>query len=151
MNNRIIDRDFGIMLMDDEELILNLRPTRGFFTYAIVVSCLTIVGIPLLPVTLLFVSLAYGKFRYWLTNRRVILGSGVIGFRVRSIPLERISDVALSRTFPELLAGVTSVIIRDMTGQTEAGKSLFAIDNAAQVQKQILEEVRRVNAERRAV
>jgi len=151
MNDRIIDRDFGIMLMDDEELILNLKPTRAFFTYAIVVSCLTIVGIPLLPVTLLFVSLAYGKFRYWLTNRRVILGSGVIGFRVRSIPLERISDVALSRTFPELLAGVTSVVIRDMTGQTETGKSLFAIENAAQVQKQILEEVRRVNTERRAV
>ena len=59
MDGPIIDPDFGIMLMDDEELILNLRPTRAFFTYAIVISCLTVVGIPLLPVTLLFVSLAY--------------------------------------------------------------------------------------------
>ncbi len=145
MNNRIIDRDFGIMLMDDEELILNLRPTRGFFTYAIVVSCLTIVGIPLLPVTLLFVSLAYGKFRYWLTNRRVILGSGVIGFRVRSIPLERVSDVALSRTFPELLAGITSVIVRDMTGEALSGAAMLGVSDATTLQRQILDEVHSVN------
>ncbi len=151
MNDRMIDPGFGIMLMDEEELILKLRPTRAFFTYAIVVSCLTVVGIPLLPVTLFFVNLAYGKYRYWLTNRRVILGYGVIGFRVRSIPLERVSDVALSRTFPELLAGVTSVIIRDMTGESDTGKSLFAVENAAQVQKRILEEVSRVNADRRGV
>ena len=151
MNERIIDPDFGIMLMDEEELILSVKPTRAFITYGMVVSCFTIIGIPLLPFILPFIHLAYGKYRYWLTNRRVILGYGVIGYRVRSIPLERISDVALSRTFPELLAGVTSVIIRDMTGQTHEGKSLFAVDNAPEIQKRILEEVRRVNAERRGV
>ena len=151
MKDQVIDPDFGVMLMDDEELILQLRPTGGFFTYAIVVSCLTVVGIPVLPLTLVFVSLAYRRYRYWLTNRRVILAYGVIGFRVRSIPLERVSDVALSRTFPELLAGVTSVIVRDMTGEAQAGKSLFAVGNAAQVQKRILEEVRRVNAAGRGV
>ncbi len=151
MNDQVIDAEFGIMLMDGEELILTLKPTRGFYKYAIVVSCLTVVGIPLLPVTLPFVHLAFGKYRYWLTNRRVILGSGVIGFRVRSIPLERVSDVALSRTLPELLAGITSVIIRDMTGEALSGKSLFAVENAAQVQKQVLEAIRRVNAERRAI
>lgn len=151
MNDQVIDPDFGVMLMDGEELILKLRPTQGFFMYAVVVSCLSIVGIPLLPLTLVFVGLAYRRYRYWLTNRRVILAYGVIGFRVRSIPLERVSDVALSRTFPELLAGVTSVIIRDMTGEAQTGKSFFAIENAAQVQKRILEEVRRVNADRRKV
>jgi len=38
-----------------------------------------------------------------------------------------------------------------MTGEAQGGKSLFAVKDAPQVQKQILEEVRRVNTERRVV
>ena len=151
MNDRVIDPEFGIILMDDEELILSIKPTPGFITYGIVVACFTVVGILFLPIIYPLLRLAYGKYRYWLTNRRVILGYGLIGFRVRSIPLERISDVALSRTFPEIVAGITSVIVRDMTGETQTGKSLFAIDDAAETQKRILEEVRRVNAERQGI
>ncbi len=147
MNTRILDKDMGIMLMEGEELLLDAVPTSGFIYYALVTACLTIVGVVVLPIVYLCAKQAQTRFRYWLTNRRVIISSGFIGFRVRSIPLERVSDVAFSRTFPEMLAGIQSVIVRDMTGEAESGKVLFAVENAAEVQKRILEEVQRVNSQ----
>lgn len=147
MNTRILDKDMGIMLMEGEELLLKARPNSRFVHYAVITACLTIVGIVTIPLVALCATVAQSRYRYWLTNRRVIISSGFIGYRVRSIPLERVSDVAFSRTFPEMLAGIQSVIVRDMTGEAESGKVLFAIDNAAEVQKRILEEVQRVNSQ----
>ena len=112
-----------------------------------VTATMTLVGIVLLPFVWVFSKIANSKFRFWLTNRRIILSSGFIGFKVRSIPLERISDVSLSRTLPEMLSGVSSLVVRDMTGEADSGASMVAIDNAADYQRQILEEVRRVNSE----
>ena len=147
MNTRILDKDMGIMLMEGEELLLEALPNSGFVAYALITACLTIVGIALLPIVYLCAAKAKTRFRYWLTNRRVIISSGFIGYRVRSIPLERVSDVAFSSTLPELMAGIQSVIVRDMTGEAESGKVLFAVDNAAEIQKRILEEVQRVNSQ----
>ena len=149
MTRSVLNQRLGIVLMEGEELLLEATPTDGFVRYNLVVCCLTIVGIVVLPIVLLFALLARRQYRYWLTNRRVILSSGIIGHRVRSIPLERVADVAFSRTFPEMLAGISSVIVRDMTGESETGKALFAVENAAEVQARILEEVQRVNAEQR--
>lgn len=151
MDQRVIDSEFGVILMEGEELILSLRPTRGFVTLYIVKACITIVGVLLLPLVIPLTNLAYSKARYWLTNRRVIIGWGIIGYCVRSIPLERVSDVALSRSVTERLAEVTSIVVRDMTGEAEAGASLVAIENAAEVQMEILDQVRRVNSERTGV
>ena len=151
MTRNILDQRLGIMLMEGEELLLEATPTDGFVRYNLIVCCLTVVGILALPIVWLFAKVAKRQYKYWLTNRRVILSSGVIGHRVRSIPLERVSDVAFSNTFPEMLAGINSVIVRDMTGESETGKSLFAVENAPEVQARILEEVQRVNAEGRNV
>jgi len=59
------------------------------------------------------------RYHYWLTTKRVIWCHGFIGYQVRSVPLERIADVVISRTLPEMLAGISSIDIRDMTGQTQ--------------------------------
>ena len=148
-NDSMIDRRFGIMRMEGEELIFAAKPS-GFVRFHIISGCLAIVGIVLIPIVWLWAKVAEPKYRYWLTNRRVILSSGFIGYRVRSIPLERISDVALSNTFPEMLSNVSSIVVRDMTGETDSGKSLLAIDNAAEYQRQILEAVEKVNRKRQA-
>jgi uncharacterized membrane protein YdbT with pleckstrin-like domain len=142
--SNMIDARFGIMRLDGEELIFSSQPTQ-LIRYAMILCALTVVGIPLLPLVYLVTKVSQDKYRYWLTNRRIILSSGFIGYKIRSIPLERVSDVGLSRTLPEMLAGVGSVVVRDMTGETMEGKSLLAVDNAPELQRQILNEVKKVN------
>src|SRR4029077_20424528 len=117
--------DFGIRLMDGEEVIFSLRPYR-FVRYAVIAPAITIVGLVAVPFTLIWALIAQRRYHYWLTNKRVIWCHGFIGYKVRSVPLERIADVVISRTLPELLAGISSIDIRDMTGQTQAATSLGA-------------------------
>ena len=173
-----VSEKFGIMLMDGEEVLFEAAP-NGFVRYSLINGLITSVVVALLPVVLLLAeadasgvfgssvvamacislvaliwlcsSIAQTKYRYWLTNRRVVLASGFLGFTVRSIPLERVSDVALSNSFSEMLARIQSVVVRDMTGEAQSGKWLFAVDNAPEVQRRILDEVQRVNAEKRAM
>jgi uncharacterized membrane protein YdbT with pleckstrin-like domain len=140
--------DFGIRLMDGEEVIFSLRPYR-FVRYAVIAPAITIVGLVAVPLTLIWALIAQRRYHYWLTNKRVIWCHGFIGYKVRSVPLERIADVVISRTLPELLAGISSIDIRDMTGQTQVATSLGAkwigVENAPEIQKQILEQIRHVN------
>ena len=110
--------DFGIRLMDGEEVIFSLRPYR-FVRYAVTSVAVTIVGIFLIPFAFVWAIIAERRYHYWLTTKRVIWCHGFIGYQVRSVPLERIADVVISRTFPELIAGISSIDIRDMTGQAQ--------------------------------
>jgi uncharacterized membrane protein YdbT with pleckstrin-like domain len=139
--------DFGIRLMEGEEVIFSLRPYR-FVRYAVTSVAVTIVGIIFVPVALVWALIAQRRYHYWLTNKRVIWCHGFIGYKVRSVPLERIADVVISRTFPELIAGISSIDIRDMTGQTPAtsiGAKWIGVEEAPEVQKRILEQIRQVN------
>jgi hypothetical protein len=69
------------------------------------------------------------------------------------VPLERIADVVISRTFPEMVAGISSIDIRDMTGQTQMrnafssglGAKWIGVKDAPEIQKQILEQIKQVN------
>ena len=73
----------------------------------------------LLLLVLPFVTahLSYNKMYYWVTNNRVIYKRGLIGYRISSIPLERISDIIITRTFLENLFGFGSIHIQSMAGQ----------------------------------
>jgi uncharacterized membrane protein YdbT with pleckstrin-like domain len=144
--------DFGIRLMDDEEVLLSLRPYR-FVRYAVISSACTIIGIVFIPLAWIWALIAQHRYHYWLTNRRVIWCHGFIGYQVRSVPLERIADVGISRSLVEMLSGMSSIDIRDMTGQTQirhgvgaaAGAKWIGVENSPEVQKRILEQVRIVN------
>ena len=138
--------DFGIRLMDGESVICSLRPHR-FVRYAVIVCAITIIGIVFVPLALLWALIAESRYHYWLTNRRVIWCHGFIGYQVRSVPLERIADVVVSNSFPEMIAGINSIYIRDMTGQMYAtpGAKWIGVENAPEIQKRILEEIQRVN------
>ena len=50
-------------------------------------------------------------------------------------------------TLPEMMTGVSSVVVRDMTGEAQTGKSLVAINSAkaSEFQRMILDEVQKVN------
>ena len=134
--------DFGIRLMEGEEVIFSLRPYR-FVRYAVTSVAVTVVGIVLIPFAFLWGVIAERRYHYWLTNKRVIWCHGFIGYQVRSVPLERIADVVISRTFPELVAGISSIDIRDMTGQAQVtagfGAKWIGVKDAPEIQKRILE------------
>jgi hypothetical protein len=75
-----------------------------------------------------------------------------IGYQVRSVPLERIADVVISRTLPEMVAGISSIEIRDMTGQIQlrnnigsGGSKWIGVRDAPEIQKRILEQIKQVN------
>ena len=143
--------DFGIRLMEGEEVIFSLRPYR-FVRYAVVTAAITIIGIVFIPFTFIWAIIAERRYHYWLTNKRVIWCHGFIGYQIRSVPLERITDVVISRTFPELLAGISSIDIRDMTGQTQTaagwgtlGAKWIGVKDAPEIQRRILEQIKQVN------
>lgn len=172
--------DFGIRVMDGEEVIFSLRPYR-FVRYAVVSTSmaaamlLILLGGAMSPFWLDFVRngksfppawgavvicflpllslvwalIAQRRYHYWLTNKRVIWCHGFIGYQVRSVPLERIADVIISRSFYEMVAGMSSIVVRDMTGQARPGQDASAkwigVMDAPEVQKRILEQIRKVN------
>jgi len=105
----------------------------------------------LIASTFTLADLMYNKHHYWVTDRRVIWRHGIIGYSITSVPLERISDVAVSRTFLETICGVGGVIVREMTGEVKYGywygpvgwafPTMIAVPNPEEMQKQILELV----------
>jgi membrane protein YdbS with pleckstrin-like domain len=96
-------------------------------------------------------SLMYNKYHYWVTNQRVVWKHGVIGYRITSVPLERISDVAVSRTFWERVCGVGGVVIKEMGAAPKYGygypyravgwsfPTMIAVPDPEVTQRQILE------------
>jgi uncharacterized membrane protein YdbT with pleckstrin-like domain len=140
--------DFGIRLMEGEEVLFSIRPYR-FVRYSVISAAITIIGIMAVPIVFLWAVIAVHRYHYWLTNKRVIWCHGFIGYQVRSVPLERITDVVISRTLPELVSGMSSIKIRDMTGQmspaADLGARWIGVKDAPEVQKLILKEIKRVN------
>ena len=131
MNLQDPPSDFGIRLMEGEEVIFLWRPYR-FVRYAVVLAAITIVAIPLIPIAFLWaydcataISLLVNQ------QRRVVWCHGFIGYRIRSVPWQCIADVVISRTLPELLAGISSIDIRDMTGQTQPEMGLVRRNGSA--------------------
>jgi uncharacterized membrane protein YdbT with pleckstrin-like domain len=115
----------------------------------VISAAITIIGIMAVPIVFLWAVIAVHRYHYWLTNKRVIWCHGFIGYQVRSVPLERITDVVISRTLPELVSGMSSIKIRDMTGQmspaADLGARWIGVKDAPEVQKLILKEIKRVN------
>lgn len=103
-----------------------------------------------LGLTWVLSNASYNKFYYWITNKRLILKRGIIGYQIVSIPHERISDIIISRTFFENIFGIASLHIQSLAGQTSFQRSsmlgsegqLFAIPNPEETQNKILNLVR---------
>lgn len=146
----ILDEEFGLSLMEGEEVLLQGRPDPGplqryFMLTTLLVMFFTVFGLLGLPLAYLIVRAYVKKHRYWLTNSRVVVTTGIIGFRARSIPLERVSDVAISCDWLEKMMGMRTVVVRDMTGEALSGANMRAFSNPTELQQQILDQVHRVN------
>jgi uncharacterized membrane protein YdbT with pleckstrin-like domain len=70
--------------------------------------------------------LRYNKRRYWVTDHRVVHKKGIIGHSVSSIPLERVSDVIVSRSMMERILGFGSVHVQTLAGQMSHGSKFGA-------------------------
>jgi membrane protein YdbS with pleckstrin-like domain len=116
-------------------------------TYAF--SYLILVAIAI-AMTLLLTNLMYKKYHYWVTDKRVVWKHGVIGYSMTSVPLERISDVAVSRTFWERICGVGGVVVKEMGAVPKYGygywygvgwgfPTMIAVPDPEEMQRHILE------------
>ena len=147
----MLDRSFGLALMEDEKVVVEGAPMRDrLLTYSLAMTAfigLLSLGIGLLalPVVYIVARAFFAKHSYWVTSSRVVVTNGIIGYRARSIPLERISDVAISCNFIERALGLRSVIVRDMTGEAMSGATMMGAENATALQREILDQVHAVN------
>lgn len=146
----ILDEEFGLSLMEGEEVLLAGRPQVGplqryFMMTTLLVMFFTLFGLLGAPLAYLIVRAYVKKHRYWLTNSRVVVTTGIIGFRARSIPLDRVSDVSISCDWLEKLMGMRTVVVRDMTGEALSGANMRAFEAPAELQQKILDQVHRVN------
>ncbi len=60
--------------------------------------------------------IAYTKYKYWITNFRVIGSRGVISYSIESIPLENITDVTLNRSIIDRFLNQSSLLIVPIGG-----------------------------------
>jgi uncharacterized membrane protein YdbT with pleckstrin-like domain len=91
----------------------------------------------------------YNYQHYWITDKRILYRKGILGYTISSIPLERISDVIVSRTFRERVFGFGSVLIQSLAGQITYGRrqgaegSLLAVPDPEGVQKLIFDLIKK--------
>jgi len=145
-------REVDVQLMHQEEILYHGTPDAGKITSAKVLSWTAVsivfmfATLALLPFVWWAARVAADRHRYYVTNQRVIVTDGLIGYRTRSVPLERISDVQVGCTWVERAVGIRSVVVRDMTGEAQGGAIMQGLTDPAEVQSLILQEVARVNA-----
>ena len=146
----VIDEELEIALLEGEQVLHEGKPQRDRLSAylnvtASLLAIVTVVGLPFLPFVWWAVNAFARKHRYWLTSSRVVVTNGIIGYRARSIPLERVSDVAISCNWLERAFGLRTVIVRDMTGEAQSGAAMLAVPDASALQGTILARVHEVN------
>jgi membrane protein YdbS with pleckstrin-like domain len=146
----VVPGELSIGLLEGEEILYTGTPQGGalarYLTIQyVLVSLFTCFGVVMLPFLWLFARRFVQRHRYWVTTSRVVVATGMFGFRVRSVPLERVSDVVISSGWLERAFGLRSIVVRDMTGEAQGGAMMMAVPDAVALQTLILEEVRRIN------
>ena len=96
----------------------------GAFGYIIFVIILSVV------IGIVLSNSAYSKTHYWITNQRVVVKKGLIGYSLSSIPLERVSDVVISRSFLERIFGFASLHVQSLAGQFSYNSRRFGSEGA---------------------
>ena len=133
--------EIDLKLLPDEELLFTGTPSRD----AMVKSAMA--NFFMVNVFCLFMFIWYLPFQWWIaresakrhryivTNQRVIVTDGLVGYKTRSVPLERISDVQIGCTWVERMFNIRTVIVRDMTGEAQGGAKLQGVRNPDEIQE----------------
>ena len=151
MSNTSFWNETELSLLPGERILYTLQPDRVaiFKSNMLVLSVAFIFTGPLLVVLLPFIwwtTQAQAKrHQGFVTNQRVVVTNGLIGYRTRSVPLERISDLQVGCSWVERYFNIRSLLIRDMTGEAQGGARMQGLKDIQEVQELILNEVRRVN------
>jgi uncharacterized membrane protein YdbT with pleckstrin-like domain len=82
------------------------------------------------------------NYMYWVTNKRIVAKSGVFGYKINSIPFERISDVTISRSWLENFVGIASLHIHSLAGGSSVDGALLGVLDPEKLSKEILDLVR---------
>lgn len=97
--------------------------------------------------------MSWSWHRWWLTDQRLVVRHGMVGYQVQSVPLDRIVDVTLRASWLDRLFGLEHITVRDMTGEVSSsamsvGLNLFAVENAEAVADAIITASRGGNSDR---
>ena len=128
-----------------------LVPLLYIIPWTFVILALAVVVIVFFLIDLWSVNRRYNMMHYWITNKRVIQRRGFIGYSIYSVPLERISDIMISRSFVERLFGFGSLHIQSLAGQYTyssssrygSESSLLAVPDPEGLQKEIFSLVQK--------
>ncbi|MCA9371915.1 PH domain-containing protein [Candidatus Woesebacteria bacterium] len=154
-----MNHQYTINLLEDEKILWEGKPVPALQSYLywsfvllwVFVLLFTLVGIVLIPFVFIlgipYAQAVYEKRYYWVTNKRIVYRRGFLGYKISSLPLNRVSDVIISRTFFENMFGFGSLQIQTLAGQisTGAGGSegdLRAVDEPEKLQQLILEQLK---------
>ena len=110
------------------------------------ISLIPLIGIVTAPLVLLVPWLVprwLGWHRWWLTNQRLSVRTGLFGWKIQSVPLDRIVDVTIRASWWDRLWDLEHIKVRDMTGEVgSSGVSpklrLIAVPNAQDVSDLLL-------------
>ncbi len=128
-------------------IILISAKMNGQLLFLLAIGSAIMILIVILDIVL--VKRRYDMRYYWITNNRIIVKRGLIGYSINSIPLERISDVLISRSFLERIFGFGSLHIQTLAGQYSirgrggAEGNLKAIPNPEENQALVFELLKR--------
>jgi len=133
-----------------------ITPSIGLFFFFIFFAWIPFVNLIFLPIILFILAIVYLVARnrysyqhYWITNQRILYRRGLLGYSIHSIPLERVSDVIVSRSFLERIFGFGSVLVQSLAGQITYGRrwgaegSLLATPDPEGTQKLIFELIKK--------
>ncbi|GEM_PF-4196729 len=131
-------------------LFIFLLGFSTIFSKSVNVFTLFLFGSVICAILLLSVFSAYMRYRkenYWITNQRVIFKRGFFGYVITSLPLERIVDVVISRSLYQQILKIPSLHLDTFgsgaVGNTNTLGTMFAVDKPEDLQKLILELVKK--------
>jgi uncharacterized membrane protein YdbT with pleckstrin-like domain len=110
-----------VHLHPEERIIREGAPLPGLFwsntVGSAIVLLLAVVTAPLILFVPAVVRRRIGWHRWWITNQRLVVRTGFIGWRVQSVPLDRIVDVTIQSSWWDRMFGLEHIKVRDMTGE----------------------------------
>ena len=141
-----------LRLQEGETVLLEGSPVERLYRASVIRQAMvlpfTVVGLPLLPLVPWMVRRTLEWHRWWLTDRRLVVRTGFIGWSLRSVPLDRIVDVTTRASWWDRLWNIEHIVVRDMTGEVaqsgvSTGLYLMGVEDSMTVAERILVETPR--------
>lgn len=142
---QIIPVIFGLILVILFIIFSSISTKEAVTSKVIFIYVISLIILVAICIVTLF---AYSKEYYWITNKRVAVKKGIIGYTITSIPYNKISDLTISRNLLEKIFGVGSIYIQTLAGQI-TGKNtkgaegyLIALNKPEEVQEIIFKQMK---------